>query len=222
MRRISIAVFLISGILLFLLSSGELIVSAADSGSELIRQMENELNVSVFYEKEAERLIKCFDINEDGCFAVGFRNNTIYVYDSFGVFQYGYRFDTDNVYAIALNGNNIVIYLNRSHIAVEIDPTGKCVGAEEVHFSLVADAIKRTHKQMGSAEYYLERDIGIFDGDYSRLVKMDEKGTQTVLYDETIRGYFVGVCHYILLSIFPIVGIAAIALRAKKEQRKTG
>lgn len=208
--------------MLFLLSSISLTVFAADSQSELISQIEGALNISVFHEKGEDLLIKCFDVSETGCYAIGHKNNTIHVYDSLGKFQFGYRFDTDGSYGIELKENSIVIYLGRSNIAVENDPTGKCVDAERIYFSkdIVDNVMNRTNKQIGNTYYYLERDIGIFNGDYSRLVRIDEMGTKTFLYDVTTQGYFTGVFHYIVLGIFPIAGIFFITNIVKKEKQE--
>lgn len=223
-HRILVAVFLTAGILFVLFSLSALTVSASDSQDEVIGQIEEALNISVFYQKETDRLIKCFDVNENGWYAIGYRNNTIQIYDSLGAFQYGYCFDTDGTYGIALKENNIVIYLGRSNTAVEIDPTGKCVDAEEVYFSkdFTENTLNRTRKQIGNVNYYLERDIGIFNGDYSRLVKADEQGAKIVLYDVTAKGYFVGVCHFIIVGIFPIAGVVFVIKATKKKRKSYG
>ena len=217
--KILYVVFLLSAFWVLLFLPNALTIYATDSQNELIGQIEGALNITVFYEKETDGLIKCFDVNETGCYAIGYKNNTIQVYDSFGVFQFGYRFDTDGTYGIALKENYLVIYLGRSNVAVEIDSTGKCIGAEKVYFSkdFVENVMNRTHKQIGNVGYYLERDIGIFNGDYSRLVKIDEKDTKTILYDVTTTGYFVGLFHYVILSIFPIVGTTLVAAKLKKR-----
>ena len=206
-------------ILFFLLTSHALTAFATDSENDLVTHIEGALDVSVFHKIEAERLIKCFDVNEDGYYAIGYRNNTIHVYNALGQFQYGYHFSTDGTYGISLKENSIVIYLGRSHIAAEIDASGKCIGAQTVHFSkdFVNNILYRMDKQIGKDYYFLERDVGIFSGDYSRLVKIDEEGTKTVLYDLTTRGYFAGVTHYLILSIFPIGGIMAVIQKVKDE-----
>ena len=212
--------FLLSALFVILFLPNSLTASATGSQDELIGQIEETLNISVFYEKGADRLIKCFDVNETGWYAIGYKNNTIHVYDSLGDFQFGYRFDTDGTYGISLKENSIVVYLGRSNIAVEIDPTGKCVNAEKIFFSKdsVDNIMNRTKKQIGSTCYYLERDIGIFNGDYSRLVRIDETGTKTFLYDVTTQGYFAGVFHYFILGIFPLASILFITNRVKKEK----
>ena len=212
-QKLFVLMLLMPGILSLLLSSVLLTVSASVSQDTTIEQIEEVLDITVFYQKETDRLIQCFDVNDDGYYAIGYKNNTILIYDSNCVFQYGYRFTTEGTYGIAFKGDNIVIYLGRSGIAVEIDSTGKCVAAEQVYFSKdIADSVmNRTHKQIGNVNYHLERDIGIFNGDYPRLIKTNEDGVKTVLHDVTIRGYLVGSSHFIVLSIFPIAGIAIIA-----------
>lgn len=217
--KITAVVILIS---CFFLSFFTLTVYASEQQNKLVDQIENSLEVSVFHEIYTEEVIKCFDVNEDGIFAIGYSNNTIHLYDAYGSFQYGYRFKTDGTYGIALKGNNIVIFLGRSNIAVEIDPSGKCVDAEEVYFSkeIVANVINRTYKQIDNTSYYLERDIGIFNGDYARLVKVDENGNRNILYDVTIKGYFAGALHYLTLSICPLAGVSFLLLKAKNKKHK--
>lgn len=205
----------------FLFFAGALTVSAADSQEALLTQAEESLNISVFHEPESQRLIKCFDTNETRSYAIGFNNNTIHVYDSLGTFLLGYRFDTAGTYGISLKEDHIVIYLGRSNLAVEIDSAGKCVSAEKVYFSqsVTKNVMYRTCKQIGNADYSLERDIGIFNGMYSRLVRIDDTGSETILYDATARGYFSGAFQYIVLGFFPVAGIVFIAAKVRKEQR---
>lgn len=221
--KILVMRIVILGLLLISILPMTLRVTASNDQDNRINQVEEALNVSVFYQKEADRLIKCFDVNENGFYAIGYENNTVHIYDALGTFLYGYRFDTDNTYGIALKENSIVIYLGRSHNAVEIDSTGKCVSVEKVHFSasFYEKEYHRTHKQIGNTNYYLERDIGIFDGDYSRLIKIDEDGTKSVLYDVTAKGYIVGVFHYVILCSFPIAGIICVKNLIKKEEQET-
>lgn len=218
-HKILAAVFFIPGIIFSLLSSVPLTVFASAPQTEWISQLEGSLDISVFHEKQSDPMIQCFDVNEAGCYAIGYKNNTIHIYDSLGTFQYGYRFNAVGTYGLALKENSIVIYLVRSNTAVEIDPTGKCVDAQKLVSKDIADKVRnKTCKQIGNVSYYLERDIGIFDGDYSRLVKMDEAGNEIILYDVTMKGYFVGISHYIIVSIFPIAGITFVAIKLKKEE----
>lgn len=222
-HKLLVIILLILDIFCVLLSPNTLVASASEFQNISIEQIEDALNITVFYQKGADRLIKCFDVNENGYYAIGYKNNIVHIYNSQGVFQYGYDFDTDGTYGINLKGNNIVIHLARSDIAVKIDSKGKCIDVQEMGFptDITDNAINRTSKQIGDITYCLERDIGIFDGDYSRLVKIDEKGTKTVLYDVTTKGYFAGAFHYIVISIFPIGLIIYFIIEIKKEDCAT-
>lgn len=221
--KVLVAVLLIPSMLFMFLLSISPTTFASDTENALVRQLEDALAVSILHQKGTDRLIKCFDVNDSGWYAIGFKNNTIHVYDSFGIFQYGYQFNTDGTYGIVLKENSIVIYLVRSDNAVEIDPTGKCLNADKIYFSkeILDNIIYRTDKQIGNVRYYLERDIGIFHGDYSRLIKSQQNETKTILYDVTVKGYFAGACHYIILSIFPLASIIFFATRIKKERCET-
>lgn len=220
-NRIVIALLLLPAIMCVMLTCVPLLAHASNSQNELVSQIEEALDISVFYHNESERLIKCFDVNENGFYAIGCKDNTIHIFNSDGIFQYGYRFTIDGTYGIDLKENNIIIYLGRSNTAVEVNSAGECVAAETIHFSkdMVDNIINRTYKQIENTHYYLERDIGIFNGDYSRLVKNDETGNQIILYDVTTLGYFAGICHYLLLSIFPIAGIVFIIKATKSEDK---
>ena len=198
-----------------------LTANATDTSDATLKNIPESLDPSIFYLEETKPLIKCFDVNEDGWFALGFNNNTIQIYDASGTFQYSYSFHTDGTYGLELNKNSVILYLARSHVAVELEKTGNSVSAEIVPFSktFANNVMDRTSKNVGNVQYLLERDIGIFDGYYSRFVSIDESGTHVVLYDTTVRGYFSGFFQYILLSIFPI-GFVAIIVRKIKEEDK--
>lgn len=218
--RVFVIILFLFVILFCLLHPGSVRVYALNSQNELVREIEESLEISVFYQEETPRTIKCFDVNSSGYYAIGYKNNTIHVYNSLGEFQYGYHFHTDGTYGISLKENSILIYLGRNNIAVEVDSTGTCFNAEEVYFSkeFTDTVLNRTQKQIGTSNYYVERDIGIFIGDYSRLVMIDDTGAKTVLYDVTTRGYFAGAFHYVIISIFPIAGIIFLAGKIKKNK----
>lgn len=222
-HRLMFIAFLLSGILLFLLSSGSIAAFASDIRNECASSVEDALDISLFYQEGEKRLIKCFDVNEDGYYAICYNNNVIHIYDSLGNFQYGYRFVTEGTYGIILKENSIILYLGRSGTIVEVDKAGKCIYAERVSLSknVLNDVLYRTSKTIGNIDYYLERDVGLFHGDYSRLVKVDEDGIRTILYDVTEQGYWVGGFHYLLISIFPIAGVALIISKSK-QTNKTG
>ena len=212
-RKSLAAMLLLPGILLVLLFYACLPVSASDGEDELVSNLQKSVNPTVFYEKETERTIICFDVREDGSFAIGCDNKTIYLYDSLGNFQYGYRLYITGAYSFALNGNNIIVYLARGDIALEIDPTGKCVSAKEVRVPY--DILYQEYKQIGDTRYSVEGDIDLAHP--SRLIKTDADGTRTVLYDATTMGYIEGVFVYVILSLIPLWLVLIYRQKVKEE-----
>ena len=183
---------------------------------DLTSRIGKSLSISLLDEELDKRVVKCFDVNENGWFAIGYRGNIVNVYDQYGTFQYGYRFEQEGTYGIEFEGDHLALYLGRSDIVAVLDAVGNCIHAEEV--SIPNEVFNRTAKQVGNSKYFLERDIGIFDGDYSRLVTIDETGTRKVLYDVTTKGYFAGIFHYILLFVIPIGGIILLVKQQEEKE----
>lgn len=223
MRRNQIHIMAILVLVFFMLWTRLVpaIANAAEGQDEMISRLEKSLKISMLEQEPETQVIKCFDANENGWFAIGTRRNQILVYDQAGVYQYGFRFEPTGTYGIAFVGNNVSIYLCRGDIVTVVDSTGNCIHAEEVTLSnrLREAFLKQTVKQVGNTEYRLERDIGIFDGAYSRLAVIDEDGNRTVLYDATVKGYFVGIFHYAILLGCLLMGIGAVVSKVREEER---
>ena len=219
---------LVSVVLLFLILPVSLTAYAVNYKEEKIKQAEESLGITVFYEEKTDRLIKTFDSNNTGWYVIvyngwdfaGSNDNVISVYNSLGEFQYGFTFDAVGDYGVDLLENNVILYLVRSNALVEIDSTGKCVNGEPTRYANLvgADAYWRTSKQVGDICYSLERDIGLFAGYYPRLVKTDAAGNRTVLHDVTIWGYFVGTFHWIFFSFFFVAPVIVIFKKEKKRK----
>lgn len=188
---------------------------------DLVARISDSLDITALSQGPKERVIFCYAVNEKGWFAIGYRQNMVHVYDEHGEFQYGFRFHVDGLYALDFKGDNLVIYLCRSDIAAEIDPAGNCVRAEKEDFvdGPLKDVFHPSSTKIGSITYSLERDIGIFDGAYSRLVATDEGGNRTVLYDVTVTGYFAGVSHYFLVLAFPAIAVWLTVSKIKQEEQ---
>lgn len=196
--------------------------SEAESDNDLTARINKSLDIASLDQGPKERVIFCYAVNENGWFAIGYRQNMVHVYDEHGEFQYGFRFRVNGLYALDFKGDNLVIYLCRSDIAAEIDPAGNCVRAEKEDFvdGPLKDVFHPSSTKIGSITYSLERDIGIIDGAYSRLVATDEDGNRTVLYDVTVMGYFVGASHYFLVLVFPAIAVWLTVSKIKREEQR--
>ena len=199
--------------------SAPLAVSGVEEDESLRERVAKEMNVSVIHSGLKERAIQRFDVNEQGWFAIGYGAEIIHIFDQNGTFQYGYRFDCDEGYGITFEGDLLGFYLIRSETMAYFDPEGNCVSAEKINLSIEERnaLVHRVHKQVGNTQYSLERDIGLFDTDYSRLVATDALGNRNVLYDVTVLGYFLGAFHYIVILAFPL-GVIVIVKKKLKEE----
>ena len=146
-----------------------------------------------------KQVIDVFDVREDGWFVVGLNSQEICVYDQNGVYQYGFRINFNGAFAVELLANNIVVYFIRGDKAVYLDKDGNCVSYIETTSEYNVQLLKRTSKHINGDSYVLERDVGIFSGDYARLVKMSQAGDRTVLYDASSIGLAAGIWHYVVL-----------------------
>ena len=173
------------------------------------------LNLTLLKQAAKNRSIQCFDVNNQGWFAIGFSNNVIHIYNQNGIFQYGYQFHCDGDYGIAFEGKNLLIYLVRGEVCAAFDPSGQCIYATNIPFSnyIRDDVIYKTTKTIGDVNYFLERDAGVTSGNFSRLIAIDILKNKTVLYDagpesisDIIGDYF------LIFSILGLMALGAVAV----------
>ena len=160
--------------------------------------------------------ITCFDVSDSGEIAIGVNwasNSVIYVYDSSGVFQYGFSFYVDGDYGIAYCDNLLGIYCIRGDTIMLCYDSGTCLdvqtlSSDERGYLQAKEILNRVSKEMGSKKYVLERDLAIGDS-YSRLVEIDEQGNRTILYDATPEhniGQILGFSVIVIFFLFVVWG----------------
>lgn len=161
-----------------------------------VESIARHVNVSVISEEPSRRAIECFDVNaESGMIAIGFCGEDtaryVLVYDREFVFQYGYKFTDYGSFAIQWNNGDIVIYLVRGSYAVTLSPSGSVNAVEKVSDTVENSDYWRNHldateRSAGDSKFLIRNNLGIFnfyEGSYSQLVRIDEDGQTTVLYD---------------------------------------
>ena len=172
---------------------------------------------------------ECYDINENGLIALGIktRYTAICVYDQQGEFQNGFSFDCTGTYKIEWDSDNIIIYLVRSNIAASFDKHGECVGLAEIEDLDENWAHGRSfdsrYRTVGNTEYVCKNDIGflnIFASSYSQLVRIDENGVETMLYDVNDTQLARSITSFVLILLFAIsvftILIRSIVINSKK------
>lgn len=175
-----------------LLFGDSLIVFAEEKGGrvsqEKMEKVFSSLQLQVVTEAEDRGTIECFDINSKGMIALAVKPSpkaSVYVYNSNGDFQYGYKFKCSEGFCISWNGENLVLYLLRSDLNITVDSNGNCVSMTKVTHSLSSEERKSIYakkRKSGENEYFLDSRLGPLASSYSRLISVDANGNQKVLY----------------------------------------
>lgn len=147
-------------------------------------------NLEVLQEDINKDGIRYFDVNENGSYALAMgtgSNCRVYVYDSNGVFLYGYRFYCDGDYAIGFHEDDIAIYFLRGNTISLYDADGTCTSVQKVSdtdwsYAYISEMLNQTTKNIAGRRYVMERDMEISNS-YSRFVSISQSGERTVLYD---------------------------------------
>lgn len=136
--------------------------------------------------------IGCFDVSDDGLIALGLEKDAINVYNADGIYLYGFAFDLDGTYYLRWNSENLIIYLVREKLAMEIvNGNDNVIYIKEVtdEWSLADPTIKYllgTTKIFNENEYTINKDMGPFNmiaGSYSKLEIIKKDGTINTVFD---------------------------------------
>lgn len=180
----------------------------------------NNLDISLI-EEPSKTTIECFDVNDNGMIALGhtdYNNAIISIYDSNGIFKYGYSFKYNASFGIEWNNDDINIYLIRSDILVVLDPDANVVDVVAVNNTVENDRYKNdcvlsSEKMVGDAKYSLRNNMGILNfvsTSYSQLIKTSSDGEEIILYNvnnfQTIKTIVFVCCAvaFVALAIYTI------------------
>ena len=207
-------------LVLLLLSFNCLTTCAINSGFDLEPilnerkiQIQNNIDISVFEQEVLGNTIECFDVNDDGMIALGTNKSSqkfVSVYNSQGVFQYGYQFNCSGSFGVEWDANNIVIYFVRSDIACSVNPVGEI--EEILDIKNTSDNnfywnnnVFATTRTVGNVEYKIQNDFGILNilsTSYSQLAIQDSNGQMKTIYDVNSQQLFKLVFEIVCILLF--------------------
>lgn len=210
---------------------------AADTGftvdalpQERIDTILENINITRIDEEPRKQGIFCFDVNERGEIAIGYKDffagKTVCVYSSDGAFQYGYRFQDLGSYGIELEEDILKIYFVRGEIAVTVNSLGEIVSVTEIqdtreNNSYWRQILYKNKWKIGETEYVLRNEMGIlniFCASYSRLVVIDGNGTEQIFHDVHSTMYVFAIIKCILISGFVITVLIGVAREMIKRR----
>lgn len=194
-------------------------------------QIQNNIDISVFEQDVLDNTIECFDVNDDGMIALGTNESSsqkfISIYNSQGVFQYGYQFYCNGSFGVEWDSNNLIIYFVRSDIACSVNPSGEIQEILEIkntsdNNSYWNNKVFSATRTLGNVEYKIQNDFGIlniFSTSYSQLVIQDFNGQTKTIYDVNSQQLYKLIFEIVCILLF--VPICFFTLR-KSFRKKTG
>lgn len=188
-------------------------------------------DISLIEDEPAKKTIVCFDVNSNKLIAIGQRTssstNTICVYSSEGIFQYGYTFNCSGDFGVEWDEDNLNIYFVRSSVIVSVTPSGDILDVFEVQNTIENNSyennfIRATERKIEDTEYIIENDMGIFNffaSSYSLITVKDSTGTERVIYDVSSTQHLNMILTIIAVCVLILVAIAVIVWHFIKQKR---
>lgn len=187
-------------------------------------QVESDFNI-----QEERSAIISFDVSKDENVVLGLENNTLLLLDKNGDIIRKINFDLDSFFYVAWEGENILLYISRGFIIVEMTPKGELVDMVVVENKILENTIlwrettRRESIIVNDNTYQMKNDMGIFNAfvsSNSRLVKIDSNGITTTIYDvnsQQLIGIFVET---LLALLFITVIVIFIVYQIKEDKRR--
>ena len=225
MKRLACAMICLICVFSFVLAMpvAAITVDLQEITGERREEILENLDVKLLDQEMIERSICCFDVNEEGLFAVGLDESRsrrrVQVYDADGNYLYGYEFLCSGSFWVEFKGENLTIFFVRGNLAATFTPEGSCVSMKE-HSGSAGDALYVTQKECGNKTYRMERDIG-FHYAFSRLTVTDADGAKKILYDETVIHNIRTLCAYASVIGFIAVWAYLVFIKPRSNQNET-
>ena len=175
--------------------------------------------------------ILCFDVNEDGLIAIGkkgFSRKSVSVYNSSGEYKYSYSFDYEAGFGVEWDGNNLIIYFERSDVAALVDEDGTVLELQEIentidNSSYWNNSVFLTQRTVGDHKYVIKNDMGffnIFASSYSQFITVDDQGNQKILHDVNSMQLTRTIIAFVAVVVFVAIGIYVLRLEFIKLRKK--
>lgn len=168
-----------------------------------------------------KREIVCFDVNQDGRIAVGYKNYwdsaQISVYRSDMTFLYALRFNIDGTYGVMWDTDKLSIYCVRSGVIFIVDDKGNVNSVKKASDSLRRYDVQNisyfaNERTINGKRYFL----GDLTMDSFSTLSVEQNGECSVLFERTERTKPLIIP---LIIIMASVAIAFILIRIIKQKK---
>lgn len=170
-----------------------------------------------------------FDVSKNDTVALGLKNNKVIVLDSNNTVIKQFSFESEGSFYVRWKGDHLVLFLERSSLIVEFTLFGELVNMVDTQNNLTNDALwraittQRPIKIHGNL-YKTQNPMGgfgdlIFAQSYPQLIKVDEKGNATMIYDASGKQIPKAITIFCLILTFVFTCIGGLIWQIKKYAR---
>ena len=209
------AIMLIS----FLLIVGVFFAISAEAEEVNEERKENileELCIQPLEEFEYKKAFNNYDVNANGEAIVSFNGwhfKAVAVFDKNGVFQYGYKCSTSNIFAVEWNGRYHNLVLSKNNIILTLDDSANCIEMKECDKSYYYDLCKRKEITIGNSRYIQKNWLSFGEGHGYKLVSVSSDNIETVIYE-------IGTTRLVLQTAFMVLFVVVFSLGMSKLIKK--
>lgn len=178
--------------------------------------------------------IECFDVNSNEMIALGFKNSenkTIGIYNTEGIFQYGYEFQCYGTFGVEWDNDNLNIYFVRENIAISVNSDGIIQSILEIQNTTENNTywnknVFQKEKTVDQKKFLLQNNKSFFSNinssSYSQIISIDAYGNEKIIYnvntEQTIKDIDISIG---IIFTFIIVAIIAIIKITRTHRTKT-
>jgi hypothetical protein len=212
------------------LSYGFETTDLSESNKESIWENINLRNFDEFNIENNSLPIMSFDVSTTGNIVLGLQNNKILILNENNDVLKCFEFTNDGTFYAKWNNENVLLFMSRGSIVVEFSLEGNLVNMIEIDTSNVNnnklwnEVIHNTRVSLNGFNYYVQNDLGILNlftfRSFSQLVKSDENGVSTVIYDVNENQLDRIVATTIMLSLFICVCSFMVIGKIKESKRR--
>ena len=170
-----------------------------------------------------------FDVSKNDMVTLGLKNNKVIVLDSNNTVIKQFSFESEGSFYVRWKGDHLVLFLERSSLIVEFTLFGELVNMVDTQNNLTNDALwraittQRPIKIHGNL-YKTQNPMGgfgdlIFAQSYLQLIKVDEKGNATMIYDASGKQIPKAITIFCMILTFVFTCLGGLIWQIKKYAR---
>ncbi len=190
------------------------------------------LGLTVIDDPDYKGTFICFDVNENGEFAICYRKENkgyLLLYDSEGRFLVGFSFYEDGTFGCWIDEEYLTIYSLRGDRAYTFDRSGVIIDIKDVKQTASNDKVWREQInnscRIVGTDNYLAQSYGLKSrivrfGRYTTLDKISQDGESVRLYEASGLSAFAPIALLIFTVLLFIVSQIIVAILIIKKENK--